>query len=167
MLRGAIAALALVVLVAIPAAAEQRVVLVEYFENIACPSCGAIKDTMDVIFGELKDNGTIIPLRYHTWWPSNQDVCYLHNPTQIQERTSYYSCNYVPSFRFEGRKSQDPSNFGTLDEWYAYFRAKVDTLSQVPSKFRIDIVDQTVQNLLGFGMDTMSDRIGETVFLAA
>jgi len=142
MLRGAIAALALVVLVALPASAEQRTVLVEYFENVGCPSCGAIKDTMDVIFDQLKADGTIIPLRYHTWWPNSQDVCYLHNPTQITDRVNYYSCSYVPSFRFEGRKFSDPSSFGTFEEWYAYFRAECDTLSQVPSDFRIDILDQ-------------------------
>jgi hypothetical protein len=50
--------------------------------------------------------------------------------------------NYVPSFRFDGKKIKDPSDFGTYAQFYAWMRGAVDSLAHIPSKFRIHIAQE-------------------------
>ncbi|MGQ9603991.1 MAG: T9SS type A sorting domain-containing protein [bacterium] len=138
--------LLLVVAFVLPLFGAQRVVLVEQFTNSGCPGCNAIKDTMSVIYEEMCNQGKIVPIAFHGWWPSGNDPFYLFNPSEIEARFYYYAglppwqdYFYVPSFRFEGKYLKDPSDFNTYDEWYAYFRSTVDSLFNIPSPIRIEI----------------------------
>lgn len=138
------------VLVSLPALGAQRVVLVEQFTNSGCPGCNSIKDTMKVVFQDLIDQGKIVPILYHTWWPSPTDPFYLFNPEEDSLRTLYYSgvqpwidYLYVPSFRFDGKYIQDPSDFATIPEWVDFFYQTVDSLVTIPSPIRINIVENT------------------------
>ncbi len=47
--------------------------------------------------------------------------------------------SYVPTFRWDGKKIKDPSNFGTHAQWYAYVWDVVDSLYQIPSEVRINV----------------------------
>lgn len=139
-----------VICFSLPVLGAQRVVLIEQFTNSGCPGCNAIKDTMSVIYEQLCNEGKIVPIAFHGWWPSGNDPFYLFNPDEIRARFYYYAgippweeYLYVPSFRFEGKYLKDPSDFNTYDEWYAYFRATVDSLADIPSPIRIKITRNT------------------------
>jgi hypothetical protein len=67
----------------------------------------------------------------------------LYNSSEINTRRNYYSpMQYVPTFRFDGRKLKDPSNFSTYDDFYRYLRAALDSCVAAPSKMRIRVTSQ-------------------------
>ncbi len=138
--------LVLLFCIAVPVFGAERVVLIEQFTNSGCPGCNAIKDTMSVIYEQMCNQGKIVPISFHGWWPSGNDPFYTFNPDENRARFYYYagippweSYLYVPSFRFEGKYLKDPSDFNTYNEWYAYFRATVDSLKNIPTPIRIEI----------------------------
>ena len=120
----------------LPAFAEQRTVLVEKFTNTGCPGCNAVKDTINQIISEFDDEVALI--KYHVNWPSSGDEFYLYNPVEITTRRLWYGVNYVPTIRFDGKYIADPSDFGTLNEFYAFMRATLDSLSDISSPVRLD-----------------------------
>lgn len=152
----------------LPVLGAQRVVLIEQFTNSGCPGCNAIKDTMSVIYEQLCNQGKIVPIAFHGWWPSGNDPFYLFNPDEIRPRFYYYAgippwvdYLYVPSFRFDGKYLKDPSDFNTYDQWYAYFRATVDSLVNVPSPIRIRITRNTFSadsDSVYVGFDVVADE---------
>jgi len=145
---GLVCLVALVLLMAVSAMGAQRVVLVEQFTNSGCSGCNAIKDTMVVVFQDLIDQGKIVPILYHTWWPNGNDPFYLFNPEEDSLRVMYYAgippwvdYLYVPSFRFDGKYIKDPSDFNTIPEWVNFFYQTVDSLVTIPSPIRINITN--------------------------
>ncbi len=143
----AVLCLGLILLMAIPAVGVQRTVLVEQFTNSGCPGCNSIKDSMVVLYEQKVNEGKIVPILYHTWWPNENDAFWLFNQTEIYDRIMYYAgippwidqgdtILYVPSFRFDGKYHQDPSD---VADWYDYFVTMCDSLVTEPSPLRIDI----------------------------
>jgi hypothetical protein len=95
----------------------------------------------------------VVPVRYHTWWPNENDDFYLFNPEEIEDRIYHYAglypwheYLYTPSLRFNGGYYGDPSddslyNFVTYDDWYARVRHVLDSLLAIPSPIRLDLID--------------------------
>ncbi|MFH1279571.1 MAG: FlgD immunoglobulin-like domain containing protein [Candidatus Eisenbacteria bacterium] len=79
------------------------------------------------------------PVRYHMYWPSAADPAWLYNTTEQQARRVFYGVNYVPTFRFDGQWLNDPSDFGTSQQWYNYARTTVNNRAQVPSELIVDL----------------------------
>jgi hypothetical protein len=79
----------------------------------------------------------------HTWWPSGADLWYQYNPSETQTRVTFYAVDYVPAFRYDGKKIQDL--FGTAPnypEFFAWLDQAVDSLRAIPSPIRISITNQ-------------------------
>jgi len=122
--------------------------------------------------------GQVAPLSYHMYWPSSADSFYLFNPTDIVERRSYYDpaiLNYVPAFRYDGKKSQDL--FGTAPaypEFFVWLRGAVDSLRAISSPLRINM-SQYVSNDLDtvyvsfdiVAVDTIIYDVDPDVYMAA
>ena len=92
---------------------------------------------MDTILDELF-GVQAAPIRYHVNWPAPNDPGYLFNPGEITARRNFYGVSYVPTFRFDGKRLRDPSDFGTYAQWYAYVWDVVDSLHGVPAPLQID-----------------------------
>jgi len=137
--------LGLILLTAMPAAAVQRMVVVEQFTNAGCPYCADVKPYMQQILTEEYD-GLIVPIMYHGWWPSSTDTFYLYNTAGNEARFSYYSGSppwgsslYVPSFRFDGKYILDPSDVPDTTVWNGFVRNTLDSLLAIPSPIRIAV----------------------------
>lgn len=92
---------------------------------------------MVTIFDEFE--GQVVPLGIHMYWPGSQDSFYLYDSTDALARRQYYGFNYVPTFRMDGDSLGDPSDFATYDQWYAFVRATLDSLLEIPSPIRINL----------------------------
>jgi hypothetical protein len=92
--------------------------------------------------------GQVVPIRIHTWWPGDDDSFYVYNAWEDSMRVLYYAgiqpwieYLYTPSLRFDGKYLGDPSDdqFSTYDEWFAFVRNTLDSLSAIPSPLRINM----------------------------
>lgn len=91
--------------------------------------------------------GQVVPISYHTWWPSSSDKFYLYNELAQDERVGDYSgfapwttSLYTPSFRFDGKYVRDiDSTFATYEQWALWLRSTFDSLLAIPSPCRFDI----------------------------
>jgi hypothetical protein len=91
--------------------------------------------------------GQVVPLSYHTWWPSSSDPFYTHNTTACSARVYDYAGIppwttglYTPSHRFDGKYIRDISDgFATYEEWQLWLRDTFDDLLTEPSPCRLDV----------------------------
>jgi hypothetical protein len=134
----------LCVALAAPAFAVQRTVLCEDFTNFNCPPCDAIEDSMNTLFAQWIAAGKVAPFRYHVWWPDPADPWYNYNPSDPTAKVNYYSISYVPSFRYDGQRRIDPSDYGTYAAYYADLAAKVDSLYAIPSSIELTVTHEVV-----------------------
>ncbi|RPJ42470.1 MAG: hypothetical protein EHM19_10375, partial [Candidatus Latescibacterota bacterium] len=117
---------------------------------------------MEVIFDETY--GTqVAPLKMHMSWPG-QDIFHLYNVPENTARRTYYGLNYVPTFRWDGKKIKDPSDFANYPQWYAFVRTTIDTLSDTPAPIRIELNHYMTPPVLP---DTLPDSIHVQVDIIA
>ncbi|HWN80850.1 MAG TPA: Omp28-related outer membrane protein, partial [Candidatus Udaeobacter sp.] len=111
-LATAIAALAL----AGPALAARRTVLFEENTNWGCPPCFTANP---VIHQFLEDYSVsqVIAVKWHVWWPNGVDPYYLHNPTPVQNRISYYGINAAPDCVVDGTNGPIPGSYGSMQQF--------------------------------------------------
>ena len=91
--------------------------------------------------------GQVVPISYHTWWPSGSDKFWLHNTTACSSRVYDYAGIppwttgfYTPSMRFDGKYIRDISDgFATYEEWALWLRSTFDSLLAIPSPCRLDV----------------------------
>lgn len=69
-------------------------VLFEEWTNASCAPCASNNPTIDA-FVQANFN-TLVPIKYHVWWPGNTDPMYLHNVPENTARTEYYGVSGVP-----------------------------------------------------------------------
>ncbi|MGB5530707.1 MAG: hypothetical protein WBQ32_12130, partial [Ignavibacteriaceae bacterium] len=70
-------------------------VLLEEWTNTSCAPCASNNPTIDA-FVQANFN-TIVPVKYHVWWPGPNDPMYLHNVPENTARTNYYGVSGVPN----------------------------------------------------------------------
>jgi hypothetical protein len=76
---------------------SQRKIMAEMFTCTSCSPCVAANDSMNRIYNDLEDS--IVLIRYHVWWPTNNDPFYLNlggDTMDIRQRRTYYGLNFVP-----------------------------------------------------------------------
>lgn len=47
--------------------------------------------------------GQVVPIRYHVWWPNEDDCFWLFNTAEIGDRESYYPVPHVPEIFIDGK----------------------------------------------------------------
>jgi hypothetical protein len=70
-------------------------VLLEEWTNASCGPCAQNNPTIDAFVAA--NFNTIVPVKYHVWWPGNTDPMYLHNIPENTARTNYYGVSGVPN----------------------------------------------------------------------
>ncbi len=82
--------------------ATQRMVVLEGFTNYTCPSCPPADATWEAIDAQYHDD--VILCEWHMNWPGAGDPFYLYNPTDQNNRRSFYGVNSVPDTYVDGTR---------------------------------------------------------------
>ncbi len=89
-----------VIAMAVSVSATDRLVLAEMFTNTSCPPCYQANITLDQLVNAHPDE--FVAVRYHVWWPINNDPFYHYNISENAARTNYYGVNAVPTLKVDG-----------------------------------------------------------------
>ena len=76
------------------AGVQRENVLLEEWTNTSCAPCASNNPTIDAFVDA--NFGTIVPVKYHVWWPGVNDPMYQYNIPENTERTNYYGVGGVP-----------------------------------------------------------------------
>jgi hypothetical protein len=74
---------------------QRQNVLLEEWTNASCAPCASNNPTIDAFVESNFE--TIVPIKYHVWWPGQNDPMYLHNVPENTARTNYYGVSGVPN----------------------------------------------------------------------
>lgn len=75
--------------------ASPRMIIVEEGTNVGCGPCASMNPAFQEYLMEHLNE--VIPIIYHSSWPSGQDPFYLNDVNMNNTRVSYYNINGVPS----------------------------------------------------------------------
>jgi hypothetical protein len=129
-----------VALTIVATAQTQRTVLLEHFTQASCGPCASINP---LVKQYLDGTSTpVVPIKYQTSWPGF-DPMNLHNPTQVQDRVTYYGVSGVPDIVIDGNVAQD--NPATL--FSGGQSPTTDARSTVGADFEISALHGSTGNL--------------------
>jgi len=77
------------------AGVQRQNVLLEEWTNASCAPCASNNPTIDAFV--QANFQTIVPIKYHVWWPGQNDPMYLYNVPENTARTNYYGVSGVPN----------------------------------------------------------------------
>jgi len=86
-------------------------VLYEAHTNTSCGPCASQNPALDAFIQSHFDS--IVPIKYHTWWPSPSDPMYSINTSQQRIRPQYNQISAVPTLTIDGIHTQI-SSYTTL-----------------------------------------------------
>jgi hypothetical protein len=139
-------------------AAPRQGVLIEDFTNDLCGPCDEIQAEMDSIFALNIAAGKAVVIRPHVWWPHDQDPMYLWTPAKedVDSSVAYYGVGYVPTFRYDGKIQNDPSDYGTYPDYYASIQPLIDSLLAVESPVRLRLSQQRYADSVRVSFDVIA-----------
>ncbi len=76
------------------AGVQRANVLLEEWTNSSCAPCASNNPTIDAFV--VTNFSTIVPVKYHVWWPGSNDPMYQYNIPENTDRTNYYGVSGVP-----------------------------------------------------------------------
>lgn len=84
--------------------------------------------------------GQVVPIEYH-YWGGDPFYTFSWATADIQARAAYYGgWDYVPHFRYDGKKIQDLYGTGpAYPEFFLFLRQTLDSLLTIPSPFKINL----------------------------
>ncbi len=144
-----------------PANAAQNRPMIEDFTNNGCPPCLTIKDSLDAILDEYKDDITV--LSPHVWWPA-EDSFFNMDPIMNGGKVAQYGINGVPDFIFGGENievySGTNGEFFAEPEYYADLRGKLDSMLALTAPIAIDVTHfRTDSEIFVSGTITVEDTL--------
>lgn len=83
-------------------AQQSRIALVEHFTQASCFPCASYNPTLEALLNNNLDQA--VSIKYQTSWPGF-DPMHNHNPTDVNNRTSYYGIGGVPRPVLQGTTS--------------------------------------------------------------
>jgi len=92
-------------------AGVNKKILFEAHTSTTCAPCASQNPALDLFVQERFDS--IVPIKYHVWWPALGDPMYGLNIPQARVRTHYNSISAVPTLQIDG-VLQQVSNYTTL-----------------------------------------------------
>lgn len=81
--------------------AALRTVLIEEATNIGCGCAASLNPGLDSILAYY-GHVDLVSIRYHGWIPLESDPFYLQNPSEVEDRYSYYAIGKIPSLVIDG-----------------------------------------------------------------
>ncbi len=85
-------------------AGVQKKILFEAHTSTTCGPCASQNPYLDAFIQNHFDS--IVPIKYHVWWPSLGDPMYAVNIPQQRVRTLYNSVSAVPTLQIDGVHQQ-------------------------------------------------------------
>ncbi|HEY3250439.1 MAG TPA: Omp28-related outer membrane protein [Ignavibacteria bacterium] len=99
-----------------------RKVLLENWTSSTCGPCASNNPQLKQWVADHWENLTAVS--YHVWWPApGNDPMYLHNPSEVSSRVSYYSVNAVPAAYLMGIHNYvgSPFSFSNMTTYYNFY----------------------------------------------
>jgi hypothetical protein len=111
-------------------AQSQRMILAEAFTSTTCGPCAMQNPAFDALLGQNLDK--VVSIKYHMSWPSpGNDPFYLDNPSENNNRRSYYGISSVPQVQLEGGAwAGSPSNVT---------QSRIDAAAAITSPFEMQM----------------------------
>ncbi|MBN1634295.1 MAG: T9SS type A sorting domain-containing protein [Ignavibacteria bacterium] len=109
-------------------------ILYEAHTNTSCGPCASQNPALDAFVQSHFDS--IVPIKYHTWWPSSGDPMYAINTSQQRVRTQYNQISAVPTLTVDGVHTQ-VSGYTTLSNLLNPF----NTRRAIASPIAISVTD--------------------------
>jgi hypothetical protein len=119
----------------------RRIVLLEEATNTSCPPCAENNPKLQAYY--KSHFGGVISVRYHAWWPGENDPMYLHNPAESRNRIrNYYGIFGVPNYYLDGFDYGEPLDSLAMLNQMNYLISKG---SPVKIKIDADIDEDSVR----------------------
>lgn len=109
-------------------------ILYEAHTNTSCGPCASQNPALDAFIQTHFDS--IVPIKYHTWWPGATDPMYTINISQQRVRTQYNQISAVPTLTVDGIHTQ-VSSYTTLSNLLNPF----NTRRAIASPISISVTD--------------------------
>lgn len=112
-------------------------ILFEAHTNTSCGPCASQNPALDAFIQSHFDS--IVPIKYHTWWPGAGDPMYSINIPQQRVRTQYNQISAVPTLTVDGVHTQ-VSGYTTLSNLLNPF----NTRRTIASPIAISVTDTRI-----------------------
>ncbi|MBD3223237.1 MAG: Omp28-related outer membrane protein, partial [Caldithrix sp.] len=86
----------------------RKIVLLEEATNASCAPCATYNPGLQEFYAT--HFGGVVSVRYHAWWPGDDDPMYQANPEDNQARIQYYNVQGVPNYQMDGINHGVPTN---------------------------------------------------------
>ncbi|MDO4161293.1 MAG: Omp28-related outer membrane protein, partial [Prevotellaceae bacterium] len=120
----------------------RRPVLVEEFTNTACSPCAAFAPTLDSVLRHRMND--VVPIKYHSNYPSSRDQFYLAARADMDKRMDYYNVTGVPRIIFNG-------SVGIADK--RYVDTQLDIALQAEKKMDMEVNATFIDHVLTVSTD--------------
>ena len=83
---------------------QDRVALCELFTNTACLPCAPENQAFDLWLKSYTHSNRVAVIKYHVWWPAENDPYYVANISPVRWRCLWYQgqLGYVPHMYVDG-----------------------------------------------------------------
>jgi thiol-disulfide isomerase/thioredoxin len=78
----------------------KRKVLYEAHTSTTCGPCASMNPYLDAFVQDKFDS--LVPIKYHAWWPATGDPMFNANPDQARVRIFYNGINSIPALMVDG-----------------------------------------------------------------
>jgi hypothetical protein len=110
----------------------QKIVLLEDFANVSCDPCVASNLILHKLSQSSYDNTKLAIIKNPTNFPSSTDPFYLANPSDCNERISYYNVLFAPTIWIDGILRPIASDSNSIKE-------KIEERLNEPADFDISV----------------------------
>lgn len=102
----------------------KRKVLFEAHTSTTCGPCASMNPYLDAFIQQRFD--TLVPIKYHAWWPATGDPMFNANQEQARVRIFYNGINSIPALMVDGVILQI-SGYNTLSNLLNPFNTRLAT----------------------------------------
>jgi hypothetical protein len=117
----------------------QKTVLIEDFGNVSCNPCVISNQIIEQLVNETYGHAKLIAIKFPTNFPGPSDPFYLHNPSQSDDRMSYYNILFAPTIIVDGTARPIATDSISI-------KNDIDTRLQITPAFQITISDSIAGN---------------------
>ncbi len=138
--------------------AQQEFVLLEVFTNTYCPTCIFDMPDFDAEILVPFEDVDIYHVRYHVSWPIADDVFFLHNVAESEERVGYYGISGTPSLVVQGELQGYQDGMITAEQLADFTGGESDLLLDL-SEYELDAGGRQVNLTVGNAGDAGSGNL--------
>jgi hypothetical protein len=134
----------------------RRIVLLEEATNSSCQDCAKSNVKLQEFVGS--HFGGVISVRYHAWWPGDNDPMYVLNPSENKNRIrDYYGMYFVADYFLDGIDYGEPlDSLIMIDQMHHYLSKDAPVKIKINADINADSVRATLR-LIGVSPVTQTN----------